>query len=37
MKVREIKGIALGMGIKPGRMKKLDLVRTVQRHEAKSA
>ncbi|MBU0500567.1 MAG: SAP domain-containing protein [Gammaproteobacteria bacterium] len=33
MKVQEIKDIALGMGLKPGRMKKLDLVRSIQRHE----
>ena len=33
MKVQEIKGIALGTGIKPGCMKKLDLVRAVRRHE----
>lgn len=33
MKVQEIKDMAVKMGIKPGRMKKLDLVRTIQRHE----
>ena len=33
MKVQEIKEIAVKLGIKPGRMKKADLVRAVQRGE----
>jgi hypothetical protein len=30
MNMTEIKKIAVGLGIKPGRMKKVDLVRTIQ-------
>lgn len=33
MKVQEIKEIAVNLGIKPGKMKKADLVRAVQRKE----
>jgi hypothetical protein len=33
MNMTEIKKIATGMGIKPGRMKKTDLVRTIQEAE----
>jgi len=33
MKLEELKKIAMDMGIKPGRMKKAELVRTVQQAE----
>jgi len=33
MKVKEIKEMAVKMGVKPGRLRKAELIRTVQSHE----
>ena len=37
MKVKEIKEMAINMGIKPGKMKKADLIRTIQATEGNNS